>query len=114
MKKFESFCPVRDVLSQVGDKWSVLAMVSMQKYGVCRFRDFQKDMPDISRKMLSQTLKDLEQYNLVIRKVYPEVPPRVEYSLTKLGESFLLPMNNVINWILDNTDNLFRSPHHCI
>ncbi|MBR0314342.1 MAG: helix-turn-helix transcriptional regulator [Bacteroidales bacterium] len=114
MKKFESFCPVRNVLSQVGDKWSVLAMVSMQKYGVCRFRDFQKDMPDISRKMLSQTLKDLEQYNLVIRKVYPEVPPRVEYSLTKLGESFLLPMNNVINWILDNKDNLFRSPHHSI
>ena len=114
MKKFESFCPVRNVLSQIGDKWSVLAMVSMQKYGVCRFRDFQKDMPDISRKMLSQTLKDLEQYNLVIRKVYPEVPPRVEYSLTKLGESFLLPMNNVINWILDNKDNLFRSPHHSI
>ena len=114
MKKFESFCPVRNVLSQVGDKWSVLAMVSMQKYGVCRFRDFQKDMPDISRKMLSQTLKDLEQYNLVIRKVYPEVPPRVEYSLTKLGESFLSPMNYVINWILYNKDNLFRSPHHSI
>lgn len=114
MKKFESFCPVRDVLSQIGDKWSVLAMVSMQKYGVCRFRDFQKDMPDVSRKMLSQTLKDLERYNLVSRKVYPEVPPRVEYSLTKLGESFLSPMNNVINWILDNKDNLFRSPHHSI
>ena len=86
MKKFESFCPVRNVLSQVGDKWSVLAMVSMQKYGVCRFRDFQKDMPDVSRKMLSQTLKDLERYNLVSRKVYPEVPPRVEYSLTKLAD----------------------------
>ena len=114
MKKFESFCPVRDVLSQIGDKWSVLAMVSMQKYGVCRFRDFQKDMPDVSRKMLSQTLKDLERYNLVSRKVYPEVPPRVEYSLTKLGESFLSPMNNVINWILDNKENLFRSSHHTI
>ncbi len=107
MKKFESFCPVRNVLSQIGDKWSVLAMVSMQKYGVCRFRDFQKDMPDISRKMLSQTLKDLEQYNLVSRKVYPEVPPRVEYSLTELGKSFLPQMNGVINWILDNKDNLF-------
>ena len=114
MKKFESFCPVRDVLSQIGDKWSVLAMVSMQKYGVCRFRDFQKDMPDVSRKMLSQTLKDLERYNLVNRKVYPEVPPRVEYSLTKLGESFLSPMNNVINWILDNKEILFRSSHHTI
>ena len=107
MKKFESFCPVRNVLSQIGDKWSVLAMVSMQKYGVCRFKDFQKDMPDVSRKMLSQTLKGLEQYNLVSRKVYPEVPPRVEYSLTELGKSFLPQMNGVINWILDNKDNLF-------
>ena len=57
MANFEGFCPVRDILSQIGDKWSVLAMVAMQKYGVCRFRDFQKDMPDVSRKMLSQTLK---------------------------------------------------------
>ena len=55
MANFEGFCPVRDILSQIGDKWSVLAMVAMQKYGVCRFRDFQKDMPDVSRKMLSQT-----------------------------------------------------------
>ena len=60
MANFEGFCPVRDILSQIGDKWSVLAMVAMQKYGVCRFRDFQKDMPDVSRKMLSQTLKRLE------------------------------------------------------
>ena len=48
MANFEGFCPVRDILSQIGDKWSVLAMVAMQKYGVCRFRDFQKDMPDVS------------------------------------------------------------------
>ena len=57
MANFEGFCPVRNILSQIGDKWSVLAMVAIQKYGVCRFRDFQKDMPDVSRKMLSQTLK---------------------------------------------------------
>ena len=62
MANFEGFCPVRDILSQIGDKWSVLAMVAMQKYGVCRFRDFQKDMPDVSRKMLSQTLKRLEDW----------------------------------------------------
>ena len=62
MANFEGFCPVRNILSQIGDKWSVLAMVAIQKYGVCRFRDFQKDMPDVSRKMLSQTLKRLEDY----------------------------------------------------
>ena len=44
MANFEGFCPVRNILSQIGDKWSVLAMVTIQKYGVCRFRDFQKDM----------------------------------------------------------------------
>ena len=89
MANFEGFCPVRDILSQIGDKWSVLAMVAMQKYGVCRFRDFQKDMPDVSRKMLSQTLKRLEDFRLVSRTVYAEVPPRVEYRLTELGERTL-------------------------
>ena len=62
MAQFEGFCPVRNILSQIGDKWSVLALVSLQKYGVCRFRDFQKDMPDVSRKMLSQTLRRLEDF----------------------------------------------------
>ena len=93
-------------------------MVAMQKYGVCRFRDFQKDMPDVSRKMLSQTLKRLEDFRLVSRTVYAEVPPRVEYSLTELGESFLpalngisfLPaLNGIIDWALTNRDAL--APH---
>ena len=109
MANFEGFCPVRDILSQIGDKWSVLAMVAMQKYGVCRFRDFQKDMPDVSRKMLSQTLKRLEDFRLVSRTVYAEVPPRVEYSLTELGESFLPALNGIIDWALTNRDAL--APH---
>ena len=81
-------------------------MVAMQKYGVCRFRDFQKDMPDVSRKMLSQTLKRLEDFRLVSRTVYAEVPPRVEYSLT---ESFLPALNGIIDWALTNRDAL--APH---
>ena len=93
MANFEGFCPVRDILSQIGDKWSVLAMVAMQKYGVCRFRDFQKDMPDVSRKMLSQTLKRLEDFRLVSRTVY----------------SFLPALNGIIDWALTNRDAL--APH---
>ena len=85
MANFEGFCPVRNILSQIGDKWSVLAMVAMQKYGVCRFRDFQT------------------------RTVYAEVPPRVEYSLTELGESFLPALNGIIDWALTNRDAL--APH---
>ena len=109
MANFEGFCPVRDILSQIGDKWSVLAMVAMQKYGVCRFRDFQKDMPDVSRKMLSQTLKRLEDFRLVSRTVYAEVPPRVEYRLPELGESFQPALNGIIDWALANRDAL--APH---
>ena len=94
MANFEGFCPVRNILSQIGDKWSVLAMVAIQKYGVCRFRDFQKDMPDVSRKMLSQTLKRLEDYRLVTRTVYA---------------SFLPALNGIIDWALTNRDAL--APH---
>ena len=106
MANFEGFCPVRNILSQLGDKWSVLAMVAIQKYGVCRFRDFKKDMPDVSRNMLSQTLKRLEDHRLVTPTVYAEVPPRVEYSLTELGESFLPALNGSIDWALTNRDAL--------
>ncbi|MBO5563851.1 MAG: helix-turn-helix transcriptional regulator [Bacteroidales bacterium] len=106
MAIFEGFCPVRNILSQIGDKWSVLAMVALQKYGVCRFRDFQKDMPDVSRKMLSQTLRRLEDFHLVTRTVYPEVPPRVEYRLTDLGASFQPALNGIIDWALSNRESL--------
>ncbi len=108
MENFEGFCPVRNILSQIGDKWSVLAMVALQKYGVCRFRDFQKEMPDVSRKMLSQTLRRLESYNLVSRTVYPEVPPRVEYKLTDLGTSLQSPLNGIIDWAISNRDSLIN------
>ena len=68
-------------------------MVAIQKYGVCRFRDFQKDIPDDSRKMLSQTLKRLEDFRLVSRTVYAEVPPRVEYRTTAVRSSS--PLANI-------------------
>jgi len=106
MANFEGFCPVRNILAQIGDKWSVLAMVALQKHGVCRFRDFQKDMPDVSRKMLSQTLRRLEDFHLVTRTVYPEVPPRVEYRLTELGVSFQPALNGIIDWALANKESL--------
>lgn len=106
MANFEGFCPVRNILSQIGDKWSVLAIVALQKFGVCRFRDFQKEMPDVSRKMLSQTLRRLEVFHLVSRTVYPEVPPRVEYRLTDLGTSFLPALNGIIEWALNNRESL--------
>ena len=89
-------CPIRQVVSRFGDKWSmlVLYMLHTSETGVLRFNEIRRLMTDCSQKMLSQTLKNLEQSHLVHREVYPEVPPRVEYSLTETGKS-LMPGNRL-------------------
>ena len=93
-------CPIRQVVSLFGDKWSmlVLYMLHASDRGVLRFNEIHRLMTDCSQKMLSQTLKNLEQGHLVHRKVYPEVPPRVEYSLTETGKSLMPPLIALIAW----------------
>ncbi|MEG2946888.1 MAG: helix-turn-helix domain-containing protein, partial [Bacteroidales bacterium] len=89
MKKIETFCPIRDILSKIGDKWSVLVLLLLEQNEVLRFSEIARQIPDVSQKMLTVTLRSLEALNLVERKIYPEVPPRVEYSLSPLGKSLL-------------------------
>ena len=93
-------CPIRQVLSRFGDKWSmlVLFMLHRSETGILRFNEIRRLMTDCSQKMLSQTLKNLEQSHLVNRKVYPEVPPRVEYSLTETGKSLMPALTALIAW----------------
>lgn len=93
-------CPIRQVVSRFGDKWSmlVLYMLHTSETGVLRFNELRRQMSDCSQKMLSQTLKNLEQSHLVHREVYPEVPPRVEYSLTDTGKSLVPVLNALIAW----------------
>ena len=93
-------CPIRQVVSRFGDKWSmlVLYMLHTSETGVLRFNEIRRLMTDCSQKMLSQTLKNLEQSHLVNRKVYPEVPPRVEYSLTETGKSLIPALTSLIAW----------------
>ena len=83
-------CPIRHVISRFGDKWSllVLFLLNSSQSGTLRFSELRRMMTDCSQKMLSQTLKNLEQTHLVHREVFPEVPPRVEYSLTDIGKKF--------------------------
>lgn len=90
-------CPIRDVLDRIGDQWSVLVLLTLQP-GTQRFNELMREIGDISKQMLSRTLKRLEQDGFITRKVYPEVPPRVEYSLTELGHSFLEPMQALVSW----------------
>lgn len=103
MKKISEFCPVRDIMSEIGSKWAVLIMITLEP-GVMRFSDIWRSIPDISQKVLTSELRTLERFSLVERKVYPEAPPRVEYTLTELGHSFLKVLRPVIQWAIDNKD----------
>ena len=101
-------CPIRQVVSRVGDKWSmlVLYMLHTSETGILRFNEIRHLMTDCSQKMLSQTLKNLEQSHLVHREVYPEVPPRVEYSLTETGKSLMPALTALIVWGKEHFDEV--------
>ena len=91
-------CPIRNILSRMSDKWSLLILRSLQKNGIMRYKDVMKAIPDISQKMLSCTLKRLEEDHLINRKMYPEIPPRVEYSLTETGQKLMPALQMMIDW----------------
>lgn len=90
-------CPLRQMFDLVGDRWtsSVLFVIGDD---VKRYSDLQRQIPGVSKKMLTQTLRRLERSGLVSRKVYPVVPPRTEYRLTSLGKSILEPISSMAEW----------------
>lgn len=108
MEKYENFCPVRDILSQVCDKWSILIMYHLQAGQVMRFNQLQRAIPDLSQKMLTQTLRKLQAMNFITREVYPEVPPRVEYQLSDLGYSFMQRLQPMIEWAIENRERCVK------
>ena len=97
-------CPIRNVLSRICDKWSLLVIYTLNAHNAepIRFNALRKLIPDISQKMLTSTLKSLEADGYVNRKVYAEVPPRVEDSLTPRAETLIPIMDHLIEWALDN------------
>lgn len=95
--EFDQPCPIRDVLDRIGDQWSLLVLELLEN-GCRRFNELLREIGDISKQMLSRTLRRLEQDGFVERRVYPEVPPRVEYRLTTLGHSFLEPLKILVGW----------------
>ena len=98
-------CPdckrINEVLSRVGDRWSVLVVISLAQYGTLRFNELKRNL-GISQRMLSLTLKELERDGLVNRKYHQTIPPKVEYSLTEMGQSFREPVNALGSWALEN------------
>lgn len=103
-------CPIRNILARLCDKWSLLVIYTLDKSEkeTMRFKELQREMPDISQKMLTVTLRTLEDDGYVTRTVYPEVPPRVEYALTERTHSLLPHINALIEWALENKDAIIK------
>jgi len=105
-------CPncqrINDVLARVGDRWSVLVIISLSEYGTLRFNALKRNL-GISQRMLSLTLKKLERDGLVNRDYHPTIPPKVEYSLTQMGESFREPVSALGVWALNNLTEIDKA-----
>ena len=102
-------CPIRNVLSRIGDRWSLLVLLTLlDNEHPMRFRDLCKAIPDVSQKMLTSTLRELEADDLVNRTVYPEVPSRVEYELTERGQSLIPLLNQLVDWSLENMEAIVK------
>jgi len=95
---YNELCPVRNVLDRFGDKWSILVIVVLGTAGKLRFNELQKEIGDISQKMLTITLRKLEADDLVMRKIYPVIPPMVEYTITDRGTTLLPLIQNLTDW----------------
>lgn len=103
-------CPIRNVLVRLCDKWSLLVIYTLDKAGVnpMRFKELQRAIPDISQKMLTVTLRTLEDDGYVTRTVFPEIPPRVEYALTSRARSLLPHVDALTAWALENRDAIMK------
>lgn len=99
-------CPIRNVIARFGDKWSFLVLFTINEHKVIRFNELCRAIPDISPRMLSGTLRTLEADGLISRKVYPVVPPKVEYRLTDIGDSLIPHINRLTEWALENMQKI--------
>lgn len=98
---FSQPCVVRDVLDRVGDQWSLLVLAHLAEQPM-RFSVLHRAIGDISKQVLSRTLRKLEEDGLVTRTVYASTPPRVDYALSAMGKSFLGPLKSLMDWADDH------------
>lgn len=94
-------CPTREVLNRIGDKWTVL-IVGTLSHGPLRYSQIAGRIDGVSQKMLTQTLRSMERDGMVKRTIYPQIPPRVEYELTPMGDTLREPLKVLENWATGN------------
>ena len=101
-------CPIRNVISHITDKWSLLVLYTLEQNEVLRFKDLWRQIPDISQKMLTSTLRHLEDDGIISREVFTEVPPRVEYQLSERGKSLMPHLDALILWGIENQESIIN------
>ncbi|MBR1889785.1 MAG: helix-turn-helix transcriptional regulator [Alloprevotella sp.] len=103
-------CPVRNVIARISDRWSILIFLTLElAKKPMRFTEIEHAIPDISQKMLTRTLRDLEADGFVIRKAYAEVPPRVEYELTERAHSLTPLLNDLVEWASSHLEGIVNN-----
>jgi len=99
---------ISSLLQRIGDKWTVLVVQTLGE-GPRRFNQLRREIPSVSQRMLTLTLRNLERDGLVSRNVTPSIPPRVDYELTELGQSLREPISALADWALDNVGAIHRA-----
>jgi DNA-binding HxlR family transcriptional regulator len=105
---YNEHCPTRMALDRIADKWTVLVVGALEDKAK-RFGELRREIGGVSQKMLTQTLRGLERDGLVTRKVYASVPPKVEYSLTKLGRTLVRILEAIREWSEENIEDVLKS-----
>lgn len=101
-------CPIRNVVARFGNKWALLIILILGESGKTRFNQLSKQIPDISTKVLANTLRTLEADGLVLRTVHPEVPIRVEYELTDTGKTLVPIIVQLTDWAQNNMKSIMK------
>lgn len=103
-------CPVRNILARICDKWALLVIYNLylSDKEKMRFTELKQQMPDISQRMLTTTLRTLEEDLYITRTVYPEVPPRVEYTLTDRAKTLRPILESLLQWSMHNMDDIMQ------
>lgn len=105
---FDPRCPIRNILARFSEKWGLLVIYVLTLHDKARFTDIMKEIPDISARMLSATLNTLVTDGLVERRKFNTVPPKVEYSLSPIGRSFIPYFESMVGWAKENTDAIME------
>ena len=103
------YCKAAPMLEWLGSKWALVVLVKISENGPVRFTELYSNIPSVSEKVLSQVLRQLTTDGIIERRLYPDVPPRVEYSVTDLGQTLLPHVHALINWGRENFDRIMSN-----